>query len=66
MALHRLGNTEDSGNEVLPRATVDGSEIWLTTWDGAKTYLKPGKEWEKLPTSTGAGFQPSTVPTKIP
>ena len=23
--------------------------------------MKPYKQWEKLPTSTGAGFQPSTV-----
>ena len=40
--------------------TVDGSEIRLTTWDGAKTRRK---EWEcQLPTSTGflAGFLPST------
>ena len=32
--------------------------------------IKPYKQWEKLPTSTGAGFQPSTVsgypPRRLP
>ena len=29
-----------------------------------KWEMKPYKQWEKLPTSTGAGFQPSTVAPK--
>ena len=66
MALHRLGNTEDSGNEVLPRATVDGSEIWLTTWDGAKTHIKPGKNGRNYQPQLVQDFQSSTVRTKIP
>ncbi len=32
-----------------------------TTWD----VKKPCKSWDKLPTSTGTGFLPSTVPTSI-
>ncbi len=37
-------------------ATVDG---WNPAPPGM--VLKPYKSWEKLPTSTGAGFQPPTV-----
>ena len=29
--------------------------------DNHLTCMKPCKSWDKLPTSTGAGFQPSTV-----
>ena len=41
-----------------PNDTVDGAEIPRpTTWD----VKKPCKWWDKLPTSTGAGFLPPTV-----
>ena len=48
----------------FPSNTVDGSEIWLTTWDGAKTSKIMGFQ---LPTSTGerSTSEPSTVPVII-
>ncbi len=45
-------------------STVDGSEILLTTWDGAKTRRI---YWDTLPTSTGARriSEPSTLSPPI-
>ena len=40
---------------------VDGSKIRLTTWDGPKTQKIMGWTTYQI-LSTGAGFQPSTVP----
>ena len=52
------GSGRNGHNHTLWLILLMAQKSQTTTWD---IWKKPCKYWDKLPTSTGAGFPPSTV-----